>query len=62
MTTNGSNAKGMHRMPAAAPVARHESGAGAVAYRWHTIPCSSGAQVFADTTKLPTRRLSEASP
>jgi hypothetical protein len=62
MTTNDSNATGMRRMPAAAPVARHESGVGDVAYRWHAIPCSTGAQVFSDTTKLPTRRLSEASP
>lgn len=59
MTTHGNNAKDMHRMPGRA--ARVDSGiSGAPAYVWHAIPCSAEVQVFADTTKLPARRLSEA--
>jgi len=59
MTTHGTNAKDMHRMPGHA--ARVQSGiSGAPAYVWHGIPCSVEVQVFADTTKLPARRLSEA--
>jgi hypothetical protein len=61
MKTLGTNAKDMHRMPAGA-AARVRSGiSGASAYVWHhAIPCSVEVQVFADTTKLPARRLSEA--
>jgi hypothetical protein len=50
----------MHRMPTGR-AARVASGiSGASAYRWHIIPCTAVVQVFADTTKLPARRLSEA--
>jgi hypothetical protein len=60
MKTLGINAKDMHRMPAGR-AARVVSGiSGASAYAWHVIPCSAEVQVFADTTKLPARRLSEA--
>jgi hypothetical protein len=60
MKTLGTNAKDMHRMPAGR-AARVRSGiSGAPAYVWHSISCPAEVQVFADTTKLPARRLSEA--
>ena len=60
MTKHDANAKGMHRM-SAGRAARVVSGiSGAPAYTWHAIPCPAVVQVFADTTKLPARRLSEA--
>lgn len=60
MKTLGTNAQDMQGMFAAC-AARPASGFGdASAYRWHRIPSIAVLEVFADTTKLPARRLSEA--
>lgn len=61
MTTTRTEVNAMHAM-AAARAGRHGV-LGTSTYRWsHAIPCVTGAVVFADTTKLPATRLSEASP
>jgi hypothetical protein len=60
MKTLGTNAQAMHRMPAGR-AARPAAGLGSAStYAWHAIPCSAVDVVFADTTKLPASRLSEA--
>ena len=59
MKMHGTNPQRMHAMPAG-HAARSRCGFGsAQAYGWHAITRVAVVEVFADTTKLPARRLSE---